>query len=64
MDIGHYYCDVLDYNTVTRWWYEDENISEFSGYPDSVYDEISNEDSHNKKYIWWKDQIRLYQFYT
>ena len=40
MDSGHYYCDILDYNKVTLWRYDNEKISEFRGYPDNVYDEL------------------------
>ena len=51
MDSDHYYCDLLYFNTGKRWRCEDITISEFSGYPDSVYDELSHEDIHKKKYI-------------
>ena len=37
MDGGHYWCDVPDYNKGTWRRCDDENLSELSGYPDSVW---------------------------
>ena len=42
MGSGHCYCDILDYNTGTWWICDDDNISEFRGYPCNVYDELSH----------------------
>ena len=48
MDIGHYLCNVLNYNIVTRWEFDDDIITNFSGYPENFYDDLSHE---SKKYI-------------
>ena len=41
MDKGHYFCDVLDYNTGTWCNFDDVTITKYSGYPKSVYDNLS-----------------------
>ena len=33
MDIGHYICDVLDYNTGTQWNFDRDTITNYSEYP-------------------------------
>ena len=43
MNIGHYFCDVLDYNTETWWRCDDDIITNYSGYPENVYDDVSHE---------------------
>ena len=45
---GHYYCDLLGYSTGTWCRYDYDSISEFSGYPDSVYGDLSHADIHKK----------------
>ena len=42
MDSGHYVCDVLDYNTGTWWNYDDDTITNHSGYLENVCDNLSN----------------------
>ena len=41
MDIGHYVCDVLDYNTGTWRNFDDEKITQYPGYPMNVYNDLS-----------------------
>ena len=36
-DKGHYICDVLDYNTVAWWNWDDATITQYSGYPMNIY---------------------------
>ena len=36
MDQGHYVCDVLDYNTGTWWNCDNENVTQYPGYPITV----------------------------
>ena len=43
MDQGHYLCDVLDYNTGTWWNCDDDIITEYSGYPMNVYNDLSSD---------------------
>ena len=43
MDSGHYLCGVLDYNTVTWWNCDYKTITNYSGYPENVYNNLSNE---------------------
>ena len=43
MDSGHYVCDILDYNTGTWWRCDDEIITNYSGYPENVYYDLSHE---------------------
>ena len=45
MDQGQYTCDVLDYNTVTRWNCDDEKVTQYPGYPMNVYNDVAS----NKK---------------
>ena len=40
MDKVHYVCDLLDYNTGTWWNYDDETITQYTGYPMNVYDNL------------------------
>ena len=55
MDNDHYVCDVLDYNTGTWRNCDDETITQYSGYPMNIYDDLSI-DKNNKKgknyYVW------------
>ena len=51
MDSGHYVYDVLDYNTVTWCNYDDDTITSFSGYPENVFDDLSNENEKKGKYL-------------
>ena len=48
MDSGHYFCDVLDYNTVMWWNCDDDTITNYSGYPENVYDNLSNKNEQKK----------------
>ena len=41
MDKGHYFCDVLYYNTGTWWNFYDDIITQYTGYPMNVYDDLS-----------------------
>ena len=40
MDKGHYVCDILDYITGTWWSCNDDTITQYTGYPMNVYDEL------------------------
>ena len=40
MYMVQYLCDVLDYNTGTWWNCVDDTITQYPGYPMSVYDEL------------------------
>ena len=54
MDSGHYFCYVLDYNTV-RWRNcDDGTITYYSGYPDNVYDNLSNENGEKGKCLYYE----------
>ena len=55
MNIGHYFCDVLDYNTETWWNYYDDTITKYSRYLVNVYGNLSreNEQKKGKKYYEW-----------
>ena len=56
MDKGHYFCDVLDYNTGTWWNCDDATITQYSGYPMNVYDNLSidskQKTEREKSYYW------------
>ena len=41
MDKGHYVCDLLDYNTGTWKNCDYKTITQYTGYPMNVYDELS-----------------------
>ena len=43
MDSGNYVCDVLYYNIGTWWNYDDDTITNYSGYPEDVYNNLLNE---------------------
>ena len=43
MDQGQYVCDVLDYNTGTWWNCDDENVTQYPGYPMNVYNDLSSD---------------------
>ena len=47
MDKGPYVCDVLDYNTGTLWDCDDGTITQYTGYPMYVCDDLSIDE--NKK---------------
>ena len=55
MDSGHYICDVLDYNTGTWWNCDDNTITNYSGCPENIYDNLSNENEQKgvKLYHGW-----------
>ena len=36
----HYVCDALDYNTVSRWSFDDDTIAQYLEYPMNVYDDL------------------------
>ena len=40
---GHYACYLLHYNTGIWWRCDDEIITNYSGYPENVYDDLSHE---------------------
>ena len=64
MDKGHYICDLLDYNTWTWWDYDDSTITQYSGYPMNLYNNLSIYNEPKKGGILlWMDQIGLYQCY-
>ena len=48
MDSGHYVCDILDYNTGTWWNCDDDTITNYSGYPENIYDNLSNENEQKR----------------
>ena len=48
MDIGHYLCDVLLYNTITWWNCNDSIIIKYSGYPNNVYNNKSKENEKKR----------------
>ena len=64
MDSGHYLCDILDYNTGTWWNCDDETITNYSGYPEYVYGNLSNKNEQKKGENLWADHIGLCQCYT
>ena len=65
MDSGHYVCDVLDYNTWTWRNCDDDTITNYSGYPKNVYDNLSKDNEQKRrKYLLRVDQIGLCQCYT
>ena len=43
MDSGHYVCDIFDWKTETWWRCGNYIIKDYAGYPDNIYDELSNE---------------------
>ena len=47
MDIGHYLCNVLNCNIETRWEFDDDIITNFSGYPENFHDDLSHESKQN-----------------
>ena len=49
MDKSHYVCYVLDYNTGKWWNYDDETITQYTGYPMNVYDELLIDKKQTKK---------------
>ena len=55
MDKGHYVCDVLEYNIGTWWNCDDATITQYSGYPMNLYDNLSidNEKKGEKNYHGW-----------
>ena len=55
MDKGHYVCDVLDYNIGTWRNCYDEEITQYSGYPMNVYNDLSSDKrqkNENNRYVW------------
>ena len=42
MNSGHCDYDILDYNTGTWWNFNYNRITNYSGYPDNIYDNLSN----------------------
>ena len=63
MDKGHYGCDVLNYNTRTFWNFDDATITQYSGYPMNVYDNLPINNEKKRKQLLWMDQIGLCQYY-
>ena len=45
---GHYVCDILDYSTGKKCNCDDDTITKYSGYPDNVYDNSSNNNEQIK----------------
>ena len=41
MNKGNYVCDLLDYNTRTWCYFDDETITQYLGYPMNVYNDLS-----------------------
>ena len=66
IDSGHYVCDVLNYNTETWLNFDDDTITNYSRYPDNIYDYLSNENEPKKGGggLLWMDRIILCQSYT
>ena len=54
MDSSDYVYDVLEYNTLTWWNFDDDKITKNSGYPKNVYDDLSKDDEQmgNFYYGW------------
>ena len=48
MDNGNCIFDILDYNKGTWWNCDDDTITNYSGYPDNVYEYSSNENEQKK----------------
>ena len=48
MDSGHYVYDLLDYNTGIWWIFDDDMITNYSGYLENIYDDFSHENEQNK----------------
>ena len=64
MDSGDYVCYALDYSTLIWWNFDDDTITDYSGYPENFYDNWSNENEQKKgKNVLWMDHIGLYQCY-
>ena len=64
MDNGNCIFDILDYNKGTWWNCDDDTITNYSGYPDNVYEYSSNENEQKKgKCLLWIYQIGLCQYY-
>ena len=49
MGSGHYICDELDYNTGKWWRFDYYTITNYSRYPDNVYDYLSHENEQKKR---------------
>ena len=49
MDSGQQVCDVLDHNKGTWWICDDEIITNYSGYPENVYNDLSHENEKRGK---------------
>ena len=49
MNKGHYVCDVLDYNTGTRWNCDDETITQYPGCTMNVYNDLSVDKKTKKR---------------
>ena len=47
-DSGHYVYDLLDYNTGIWWIFDDDMITNYSGYLENIYDDFSHENEQNK----------------
>ena len=57
MDKAHCVCDVLDYNTVTCCTCDDATITQYSGYPMNVYNNLSIDNERKTlKELLWMDQ--------
>ena len=52
MDNGPYVCNVLEYNTETRWNCDDDTITQYPGYPMNVYDNLSIDKNEKNVYGW------------
>ena len=63
MDSGHHVCDVLYYSMGTWWYCDDDTITNYSGYPENVYDNLSNEKEKKRGGLLWMDQIGLCKCY-
>ena len=48
MDSGHYYCDVLNYSTITMWRCYDDRIPNYTGYVENSHDELPQENEQNQ----------------
>ena len=61
MDSGNYVCDVLYYITGTWWSGDNDKITNYSGYPENIYNDLSNENEQKRGDLLWMDQIGLCQ---
>ena len=42
MYTDHYVCDLLGYNTGIWWRWDNDTITNYSGHPENIYDDLSH----------------------